>query len=516
MTSSQKQKLALVVVCVALSLLLVSRTFFREQLPEWVPSRALKLGLDLKGGVYLDYAVQTGEAIKSQLNDIGTTLRAEMRKKRIGILRTRPEADGTLEVTLLNDRGQKEVEDFIQSEYRGELVRVEKSAKDNNVILKFAYTPRQLEAVKEQAVEGAITKIRNRVDQFGVAEPLIQRSQKERIVVQLPDVKDLEAVQKTIGSVAKLEFRIVADGKTDSLGKDTIRVKEKEGGELSVEDEVLMTGNSVETATSQPSPQSNEMEVSLKLNSTGARIFDQITADNVGRRMAIILDGVSQSAPVIRERISGGRAQITGSFSPEDAHILSVVLRAGALPAPLKPINQRLVGATLGADSIRKSVQASLLACVVVFLFTIIYYRKSGLLAVLTLTLNVLFLLALLTIFGATLTLPGIAGIALTVAMAVDANIVFFERMREEIRKGASARAAVEGGFDRAYWAVLDSNLTTLLAGLVLYAFGTGPIKGFAVTLSLGILTTLFGAIFVCRLGYDVFNMLDRDGRLSV
>lgn len=277
-----------------------------------------------------------------------------------------------------------------------------------------------------------------------------------------------------------------------------------------------MSGDAIEKANVDIDPQTSEIQVSLKMNSLGKQTFARITTDNTNKQLAIILDGIVQSSPVIREPILGGTAQISGGFTKEEAHRLAVVLRSGALPAPLTFEEERTVGASLGADSIQKGVYSMAAGSAIVMLFMIFYYRMSGLIAVIALVLNLLFLLASLSLFGATLTLPGMAGLALTVGMAVDANIVIFERIREELAIGATARAAIEAGFDKAHWTILDSNITTLLAGLVLYGWGTGPIKGFAVTLCLGIFSTIFAALFVSKLGFSVLRVVNKKGELSI
>ncbi|MCL4151835.1 UNVERIFIED_CONTAM: hypothetical protein GTU68_027239 [Idotea baltica] len=350
--------------------------------------------------------------------------------------------------------------------------------------------------IKQNAVLQAIETIRNRVDQYGVAEPTIQRTGDTRIMVQLPEITNISEVKETIGSVAKLEFRLVAN---PNAPKDqTVTRKSRDGGEYVLEDEVAMG------------------EVSLKMNSMGKAIFGRVTRENIRRQLAIVLDGVVQSSPVIQSAITGGTAVISGSFTKEEAHRLAVVLRSGALPAPLTFEEERTVGASLGADSIRKGINSMLVGGLVVIAFIPLYYKKSGLLAVASLLTNVLFLLALLAMLQATLTLPGIAGLILTIGMAVDANVIIFERIREELRVGVSARAAVEAGFQKAHWTVLDANITTLLTGLILYGFGTGPIKGFAVTLCLGIITSVFSALVVARVGFATMELKGSKAELSI
>jgi len=501
---------ALILVCLGI----VAPTFFKDDLPKWWPASPIKLGLDLRGGVYLVMGVETKEAIKSRLTSVGSVVRSDLRSKGVAVAKARVSGERQLSFELLTDKGLPQLEDHMLQEYAS-LQRVSEDRTGGKVTVVYEMTEREASEVEASAVDQAIEVIRNRVDQYGVSEPIIQRNGEKQIIVQLPDVKDVSAVKRTIGSVAKLEFRLVSDP-TKSAAQPSVTRKSRRGGEVRLEDEILMTGDVVDRAHVDINPQTNEAEVSLQLNPVGATMFDRITSQNVGKQLAIILDDISQSEPRINERIGGGRAQITGSFTPEEAHFLAVVLRAGALPAPLKFLEERTVGASLGADSIRGGVYASLIGCIAVFIFGPLYYRRAGLFAVICLGLNILFLLALLVIMKATLTLPGIAGLALTVGMALDANIITFERIREELRAGAGNLAAIEAGFHRAHWAVMDSNLTTLLSGIILYALGTGPIKGFAVTLSLGIVTTLFSALFVCRLMIDSIGLNNRAGKLSI
>jgi preprotein translocase subunit SecD len=323
----------------------------------------------------------------------------------------------------------------------------------------------------------------------------------------MPGASDVESVKKIVGSVAKLEFRFHPSATTRAFAE---QIKTRDGTLVAVEDEVQMTGEAVDDA--RVSTGTGQVEVSLALNKEGARQFRRITTDGVGRQLSIILDGVEYSSPVIREPIAGGRASISGGFTFEEAKQLAVVLRAGALPAPLKVLEERTVGPTLGQESIEKGILAIIVGFVAILLFMVTYYKKAGMVAVASLALNIVLVLAGLSAFGATLTLPGLAGLALTVGMAVDANVIIFERIREELRRGAGRDAAVEVGFGKALSAIIDSNITTLLAGLVLFYFGTGPIKGFAVTLSIGILTTIYCATFVAKLSFDLFPLRGKSG----
>jgi preprotein translocase subunit SecD len=387
--------------------------------------------------------------------------------------------------------------------------------------VELALTESEVARIRDFAVRQAVDTIRNRVDQFGVAEPTIQRQGENRILVQLPGVQDPARAKALIGKTALLEFKLLdeqADPEkarkegpppgTDVLyGRQVDRQTKAETKiPYVVRKRTLLTGDLIQTAEVRISD-SGEPYVSLTFNSTGARVFGEITEQNVNKRLAIVLDGNVHSAPVIRERIPSGQAQITGGFTAEEARDLAIVLRAGALPAPVQILEERTVGPSLGADSIRKGVLSTVAGAIVVVLFMIVYYRLSGLIADVAVMLNVLILLACMAGFHATLTLPGIAGIVLTIGMAVDTNILIFERIREEFRLGKSVRAAIEAGFGRAFTTVIDTHVTVLVSAVILYQFGTGPVKGFAVSLFIGILASLFTAVFFTRLVFDLIYM---------
>jgi preprotein translocase subunit SecD len=497
-TSSQKQRALFVGGVILAAVLILIPTFFRSAVPEQWRSKSIKLGLDIRGGSYFVFTVQT--------------IKAELRKKKLGLLRARVSGDRQVELVILGEEGADPVKSFVRKEYP-QLINEQVTKIDGNTRITYEINPREAAQIEVDSVGQAIETIRNRVDGFGVAESSIQRSGEKQIIVQLPDITDVDRVKESIGSVAKLEFRLVAD---PTKATDTVTVRDREEGQNKLEDEVLMTGDAIKQARVDIDPQTGEVGVGLDFNPLGAKRFEQVTSENVGRRLAIVLDGVVQSSPRINERIGGGSAQITGAFSPEEAHRLAVVLRSGALPAPLTFEEGRSVGATLGADSIRSGVIASLAGTALVGVFIILYYRKCGVQAVLCVLLNGILILALLALFGATLTLPGIAGLALTIGMAIDANVLIFERIREELRAGASISTAIETGFHRVHWTIMDSNLTTLLAGVVLYIFGTGPIKGFAVTLSIGIATTIFTALVVSKLIFELVSFKDAKGNLSI
>lgn len=367
------------------------------------------------------------------------------------------------------------------------------------------------EEAREDAPNRALEIIRNRIDQFGVREPLIQRQGKDSIVVQLPGVTDRDRAIELIGRTAQLEFKLVEDDEElyrRAMAGDIpegyeIKTVEKEG--LLLHKDTVLTGDTLVSAEVKfDQSRFNEPYIALEFNSRGAAVFSEITGRNVGRRLAIVLDEKVHSAPRINEKIPSGRASITGRFTVEEAGDLAIVLRAGALPAPIYIEEERTVGALLGKDSIESGIKASLIGISLVFSFTLIYYLFSGLIACLAMSLNFLIVLGALGWLNTTLTLPGIAGMILAVGMAVDANVLIYERIREELSTGKHIRSAVSAGYNKAFTAILDSNVTTLIAAALLFKFGTGPIRGFGVTLTIGILASMFTAIFVTRIIFDI------------
>ncbi|MDR2396039.1 MAG: protein translocase subunit SecD [Endomicrobium sp.] len=400
------------------------------------------------------------------------------------------------------------------------LLEVDSSQLDSNVSVK-------------DAVDRAIEIMRNRVDQFGVAEPLIVRQGDKWIVIQLPGIKNPQTAKDLIGKTALLEFRIVNTSNEANKALDLFRDKgitpaqyredpsaypdieaampqdasvfeSKEDTNYYILDKAVLTGASLTNAKVEFGGQFGQAIVSMEFNREGARTFGGITERNIGRRLAIVLDGIVQSAPNIKSKIPDGKAIIEGSFNAESAKLLATVLRAGALPAPVKIIEERTVGPTLGDDSIKSGFMSALIGIVAVFAFMIGYYRASGVIADIALALNLIILMATMAYFQFTLTLPGVAGIALTLAMAVDANVLILERIREELATGKTARVAVDAGYQKVFWTIFDANITTLIAAIFLFQFGTGPIKGFAVTLSIGLIVSMFTAISVTKLIYDL------------
>jgi preprotein translocase subunit SecD len=483
-------------------------------LPEWwatlmLPSRKIHLGLDLRGGAHLLLSIDMDAALDKAVDQNTDELSRVFREEKVaGATATRVEK--SIRVRTANPEAKLGAEKVLSDQFPQLTTAKAPTPAEGEIAL--ILSEKEIIRIHDYAVDQSLETIRNRVDQYGVAEAVVQRQGSQDILVQVPGVQDdkeLERLKKLIRDMAVLEFRLVAEGEKTG---ETITLQGQEREPLSgkmqrvpytLEKKVLMTGDLVQDARLRPSSDLEGPYVELVLNDRGARQFEKITGDNVGRRLAIILDKTVYSAPTIRERIGGGRASITGNFDIAEARSLAIVLRAGALPAPVTIIEERTVGPSLGQESIRQGILSFIFGGSLVIVFMLIYYKMAGLLADVAVVLNMLLLMAALAAFGATLTLPGIAGMVLTIGMAVDANVLITERMREEMRLGKSVRAVVESGYDRALPAILDSNITTFLSGLILFQFGSGPVKGFAVALCIGIITTVFTAVFCTRLVYD-------------
>lgn len=517
----------------------------------------INLGLDLQGGLYMVLGIEFSQVYRDEVKTYAQRVvrmvndEAGIEAETLGLNEADP-LDPKYSLSFVDAATRDRARELMREFYSG-FVRVTSTEGSQ---LEFALTRTQKTQIQEQAVGKSIEVIRNRIDEFGVNEPEIVSQGDDRIIVALPGVRDIERAKDLIGQTARLEFKMVNDDippqtlmswvneaqeagiafdnqkmsfseylrkLNDFLAEDLPEgyslAFEKTSGPATedapmipylVEKESKLTGEQLQDARVQIDPQKNEPYVSMDFKTDGARIFEEITGENIGKRMAVILDGNVYSAPTIQARIGGGRAQITlggGGFNSimSEARDLALVLRAGALPVELQFLEQRTVGPSLGADSIDTARTAGLIGCALVFLFIMVYYRLSGVVAMVTLAVNVLLVLAILVGLEATLTLPGIAGIALTVGMAVDANIIIYERIREEIRKGVSNFKAVDGGFDQAFWTIIDANITTALAGFMLLNFGTGPIRGFAVTLLIGIVATIYSSYFVGKMIFEFY-----------
>ena len=511
-------------------------------------SDGMRLGLDLQGGMSLILKVNLPQAVQTRLELNITDLKQNLKERGIALGPTESAGSNRVRLQFLNPSDSESLEKILAQEYPN-LVLLSTTRTQDAAYVDLGLNAKAVRDIEDNSVAQSVEIIRNRIDQFGVSEPVLLQQGKDEIVVQLPGIKDPERAIQLIGRTAQLEFKLVdsqADIDLPALIAEKIasgRLKRKFShkelnlalkGMIPPEDEAymekrvdpetgrvamvpvllkkrtLMTGEMLKTAKVEITGPYSEPSVALTLNPRGALIFSRITGENVGQQLAIILDDIVQSAPVIRERISGGNAQITGSFTTEEAHDLAIVLRAGALPASVDIVQNLTVGPTLGLDSIHKGVASAILGAVLVILFMFVYYRLSGLIADMALMLNLIFMMAVLSLFRATLTLPGIAGIVLTIGMAVDSNVLIFERMREEFALNKPFRSAVEGGYDKALWTIVDSHITTLITAFALFLFGTGPIKGFAVTLSVGVIFNLFTALFGTKVVYDYLNFKRR------
>lgn len=466
----------------------------------FLPGQPVNLGLDLQGGSHLLLQADMQAVIAERMVSISENLRLSMRAENIRFRELSSSSDNVTfgirdgddlnKITsILNDLGSDF--DVVSSE----------------LSYQISFTPQGLQTLASQTIEQAIEIVRRRLDPDGTKEPIIQRQGRDRILVQLPGVDDPERVKRLLGRTARLTFQLVDLRTTATEARSSGRVppgsvllpSTQEGGpEYIVNKRVIVSGELLENATA-AFDQNNRPAVNFQLNSEGGRKFGRVTGENIGRPFAIILDGKVVSAPVIQAQIFSN-GQITGSFSVQETNELSLILRAGALPAPLIVLEERSIGPGLGADSIVAGQIAAIIGLTLVIIYMIASYGLFGVFANGALLVNIILILGALSALQATLTLPGIAGIVLTMGMAVDANVLIFERIREELRAGRKVRAAIESGYSRALSTIIDSNLTTLFAALFLYIFGSGPIKGFAVTLSIGILTSMFTAIMVTRL----------------
>jgi preprotein translocase subunit SecD len=517
-----------------------------QSLPAWMkavlPSKGISLGLDLQGGIHMVMEVDEDRAVEIAVERSVNALQDQLVDKKIPVESVKRTGAERITIqfqnTELKDQIKKLIDDYP--------IFAEQESAGSASTLVWDLREAESKRIKDSAINQALETIRNRIDQFGVAEPVVQRQGLKQIVVQLPGVKEPKRAKDLIKETALLEFkmldednqmrmelpaRIPKESEAEILkqfeGKvpegDQIlfeRAAEKETGReyripYLVKKRVMLTGDVLSDAMVSIG-QFNDPYVSITFDSKGGQEFERITGDNVKKRMAVVLDNTIYSAPVIQERISGGRAQITGTFSMQEANDLAIVLRAGALPAPLKIVQDLTVGPSLGQDSIDKGVKATLLAGVMVVTFMIVYYRLSGLIADFALILNLVCLMGALSALTATLTLPGIAGIVLTIGMGVDSNVLIFERIREELRGGKAVRLAIDSGYDKALLTIIDSHVTTLITGVALFLFGTGPIKGFAVTLCLGIGINLFTALVGTKVIFDLLHHRQKAETLSI
>jgi preprotein translocase subunit SecD len=508
-------------------------------MPDWwkraMPSKGIVLGLDLQGGLHLVFEVEGSKAVEITTERIATRLQELLAKRNLS---AEVAADG---LTVTIKPSSPDIRKAVEDNYPV-LTSVETADK-----ITYKISNKEAQRIKDTAADQALETIRNRIDQFGVAEPTIHRQGENEIVVQLPGVKEPKRAIDLIGKTAQLEFKLVEDETkvaaelpqsivpgeenallqefTGKIPEDTEilfekRVNQETGAvrksPFLLKKQAVLTGDLLSDAKVSLDSRFSDPYVSLSFNAAGAKIFEEITGANVKRRLAIVLDNTVYSAPVIQEKIAGGNAQITGDFTMEQAKDLSIVLRAGALPAPMKMLQNVTVGPSLGRDSIEAGKIAGIIGMIIVVLFMIFYYRLSGLIADCALLFNIILLLGAMASLNATLTLPGIAGIILAIGMAVDSNVLMFERMREELRAGKTPRSAVDSGYHKAFWTIFDSHVTTLITAAVLFQFGTGPIKGFAITLSLAVAINLFTALVGTKSIFDVINSRRELKKLSI
>ena len=537
--------LALVLVASVVSFVPTYQPVY-QALPVWaktvLPNKGITLGLDLQGGIHMVMEVDEDRAVEIAVDRVTMSLQDLLVDKKIPVESVKRTGPAHITIQFQNADLKAQIQKLLD-DYP---TFMEKDAAGTAGSLVWELRDTEIARIKDSTINQALETIRNRIDQFGVAEPVVQRQGLKQIVVQLPGVKDPKRAKDLIKETALLEFKMLDEDSQVRLELPAAIPRDKEAEiisqfegklpegdqilfERSIEKEtgreyripyvvkkrVMLTGDVLSDARVSIG-QFNDPYVSITFDSKGGQEFERITADNVKKRMAVVLDNTIYSAPVIQERISGGRAQITGTFSTQEANDLAIVLRAGALPAPLKIVQDLTVGPSLGQDSIDKGVKATLIAGAMVVLFMAVYYRLSGVIANFALMLNLVCLMGALSALTATLTLPGIAGIVLTIGMGVDSNVLIFERIREELRSGKAVRSAIDAGYDKALLTIIDSHVTTLITGVALFLFGTGPIKGFAVTLCLGIAINLFTALVGTKVIFDLLNQRPKVETLSI
>jgi protein-export membrane protein SecD len=510
----------------------------RAKIPAWLPNQTVSLGLDLQGGSHLLLEVGLDAVIKDKLESLTGDIRRALRKAHPPIGYSFPPMSGdTVSVQITDPTRFAEARTLIQAlnpSTGGGVLAVGAKAYEFSDSGQGLFTLKMTDQYKQQTqqdiVNQSVEVVRKRIDSLGTREPSIERQGDDRIVVEVPGLSDPDHLIQILGTTAKMTFQLVdmaadtggAGPKTiPPIGDEVLPVKNKAGAIVRyvvVERRVVIAGDRLVDAQSAFDPQTGEPDVNIKFDSVGAKEFGDITKAYPphSQRFAVVLDGVVITDPVINEPILGGQANISGSFTSQSANDLATVLRAGALPAPLKVIERRTVGAGLGKDQVDAGRYSALAGLVLVALFMVARYGLFGLFADIALTLNVILLMAALTLFGATLTLPGIAGIVLTMGMAVDANVLIYERIREEQRNGRSMLASIDQGFRRAMATIIDANSTHLIAALILFQLGSGPVRGFAVTLGVGIITSFFTAVMVTRLIVVLWLNIRRPKRLAI
>ncbi len=467
--------------------------WMQNSLPDWMPKKTVNLGLDLRGGAHLLYEVDIDNVFVERAEMLAEDFKSFIKEKKLSRAKIEVIERG-VKVALDNTEDVKPLKAMIRkSDYRL-IINMDSDGLGFVVTMDAAY----IKEVQDQTIAQVIEVVRRRVDELGTTEPVILRQGINRVVIQVPGA-DSGQLRKLVGKTAQLGFHLTGSQDRRRYTDLSLPYADEPMRKMNIEKRAIITGDMLDNA--QPSfNQSGQPVVSFRLNAVGSRKFCTVTRKNVNKPFAIVLDNEIISAPVINEAICGGSGQISGGFDVKEASDLALLLRAGALPADMEVVEERTVGPSLGADSVAAGKIASMIGLALVLIFMFISYGLFGLMANVALVVNIALILAILSSLQATLTLPGIAGIVLTVGMAVDANVLIFERIREEIANGRSAISSIDAGYSRALGTIIDSNLTTLIAAIILFSFGTGPIKGFSVTLGLGIITSFFSAIMVTRL----------------
>lgn len=495
--------------------------------PGWLTSIGaypMKLGLDLSGGVHFLLEVDTDKALQLKLDIATSEIRSSLRKEKLRY-RTMPErADGARQMAFNDVQSRDKAVRLIGKDFPD--LTIENAELNNRAVLSYRYSETAIKEIEDYAVRQNLTTVRNRVNELGVSEPLVQRQGRNGIVVELPGVQDTAEAKRILGKTANLQFRLEALPSASRASTESFSFREARRPAVDLERDIIITGDQVSSAQSNFDTQTGQPQVNINLDSHGGSVMNRATRNNVGRAMAVIfieqkpvtktvtkmVDGkpVKEKTQSFQQEESiislatiqsalGNQFRITGLDSSAEASELALLLRAGSLAAPMYFAEERTVGPSLGAENIQMGVHSTLIGFVLLTIFMLVVYRVFGLIANIALSINLVLLLAVMSLFGATLTMPGIAGIVLTLGMAVDANVLIFSRIREEVRAGRPIQRAIHDGFDRAFVSIFDGNITTLLVGIILFAVGTGPIKGFAVTLCIGILTSMLSAIFFTR-----------------
>lgn len=507
MNHLSKTKILATLVAIIVSIIMVIPNFQDNDPDSWLPQNQLVLGLDLRGGSHLLLDVDFETYAKDQMEMVSDAIRKELRAQRIGYknFSVRNVTNQGPTINLLLRKPEKDLDTMkkiVHRTLKGGVVNAQEGKVQIN------YMPARLEELQEQVINQSIEIIRMRVDSTGTKEPMLQRQGRRHILLQVPGEENPNQLKNLLGQTAKMTFHLVDESMSNTNDSTVMLLPLKDGSSnesmmVPVQKKAFLSGDMLVDARANFYNAAPVVE--FEFNAIGSKLFAELTKKNRNKRLAIVLDNEVLSAPNINDPILGGKGHITGNFSVEAANELALLLRAGALPAPLKVIEERSIGPSLGSDSIDAGKKAGMIGFAAVVIFMVWSYGILGIFANTALVLALLFIFAMLTMFQATLTLPGIAGIILTIGMAVDANVLIYERIREELHKGASNLHAIRQGFDHAFGTIADSNITTLIASCLLYIFGTGAIKGFAVALSIGILASMFAAIIITKLLIDVW-----------